>query len=107
MPDGGIGGGTLAWTIGGGGTAAAVEILPACDLLFGECCGTGGGDGAVVTTCDLRVGVCWGTGGGAGALLMCVSGDLMGGGGGGDGAPTGEEESRVSDDLKGGGGTDP
>ena len=37
MPEDGIGGGLLACKIGGGGIAADVETLPACDLRFGEC----------------------------------------------------------------------
>lgn len=65
MPDGATGGGTLACKIGGGGITVEEEALPACDLRFGECCGTGGGGDCVV---DLLVGVCWGTGGGGGAV---------------------------------------
>lgn len=49
--------------------AADDAIFPACDLRFGECCGTGGGgDDCALGTWDLLVGVCWGTGGGGGAV---------------------------------------
>lgn len=68
MSEGGIGGGMLDCTIGGGGTVDG-GTLPPCDLRFGECCGTGGGgEGCMSDTCDLLVVVCWGTGGGGGAV---------------------------------------